>query len=913
MSPTGDIGVLTTDLSLLVQSWDDWLARATSIPSDKARGRALAELIPDIASRGFVERFRQTLTSGVVQVFSSALHGPVIPCSPRSRSRHHEQMQQRVTVGPLLDGERIAGLVITVQDVTAQLDAERDLAAALLSDDVDEQRAAADAIAAAPRIESLDHFSPALRSADWRVRRAAVTALAAAADQDLLRAVLRTLQREHRDFSILSSALKLLAVTDQDITAPLTELLRDPDVDLRMQAALAMGEQHYAAAATPLLVALDDPDANVRFHAIEALGRLRSVAAVDRLLSIAESGDFFLGFAALDALAEIGDGSVAPRIVPLLRNEPFRDAAARALGTLGDERIVTQLGEALNESPGATVPVIQALASIADRLARENLDVSSLVRATLNDAGRRHVLAVARTRPRDAGPALSRMLRWIGPEAAPALGALLADPDLRSEAAAALVEIGEPAVDVLLERLADEDDDVRAVAIGALGQIGSHRATADLVSMLEDPRMAIPASGGLARVADRDAFEPLLALIGHRDPAVRMAAVGALNAIGHPQMQARITPLLDDDDPRVRESAVRIAGYFGYASATDRMLARAEDPDEGVRIAALEHLPFFDEERALEALARVVADGTPRTRAAAVRALARVESSAGFPLLVQALEDPDAWVRYFAARAIGKHPDRADIAALLALAESDPATPVRVAAIEAIGGRRVTVPTAPLVRAAAGDNLDVAAAALATLGRLGAHEALSAMRAAGRAGEAPRRRAAAEGLAALASREAVAELEWMAAADADRQVIECAVRKLGDIASLGGDAGAHAVDALVALLSEGDRCEAATAALARLPMEHLPRLAAGLTHGQPVVRRRTVEALARHRHPEATRLIEPAFDDSDGTVREAATAAILRLGSRIFDERLSRLSSEDPSEAVRRAADAALARLRTTD
>ena len=98
-------------------------------------------------------------------------------------------------------------------------------------------------------------------------------------------------------------------------------MLRDPDVDLRIQAALALGEQQYQAAVAPLLGALEDPDPNVRFHVIEALGRLRATVAAERLMAIAESGDFFLGFAALDALASIGDKSVAPRVVALFGSQ----------------------------------------------------------------------------------------------------------------------------------------------------------------------------------------------------------------------------------------------------------------------------------------------------------------------------------------------------------------------------------------------------------------------------------------------------------------------------------------------------------------------------------------------------------------------------------------------------------------
>ena len=138
------------------------------------------------------------------------------------------------------------------------------------------REAAARQVAAAEAIEEPRVFEPALRDDNWRVRRAAVDGLSRHAHRDMLASLLTALRDEHHDFNVLSSALTLLGRSDIDVTAPLIELLQGPDADLRMQAALALGEQQQPAAVGPLVAALDDPDANVRFHAIEALGRLRA-------------------------------------------------------------------------------------------------------------------------------------------------------------------------------------------------------------------------------------------------------------------------------------------------------------------------------------------------------------------------------------------------------------------------------------------------------------------------------------------------------------------------------------------------------------------------------------------------------------------------------------------------------------
>ncbi|HEY0876160.1 MAG TPA: HEAT repeat domain-containing protein, partial [Vicinamibacterales bacterium] len=556
----------------------------------------------------------------------------------------------------------------------------------------------------------------------------------------------------------------------------------------------------------------------------------------------------------------------------------------------------------------AAIPAVKALFSISERIAHLGLDATTMVHESLLDSGRRHVIAAAQDAPAEVRAAIARALAWVGDtEAARHLAALLADPDAGAEAAASLVRFGDAAIDVLVERLTDEESEVRMAAIGALGALGTSRATTPLIGLLQEPRTAIAACGALARIGDPEAFEPLLDLISHRDGAVRVAAVGALNAIGHPRMSEVVLPLMDDASPFVRESAVRIAGYFGYPEARSPIETLCSDRDEIVRVAALEALPYFDEAAAVPVLERALAGETPKARAAAVHALAKIESDTVTPLLVRALADRDAWVRYFAARALGERDGAAGREELLKLAEADSSPPVRVAALQALGSREPDLPLEPLLRAARDDNADIASAALLTLGRVPAAEATAAIRAAIRHTDPARRMAAAQALGMRRTPDAIADLEWIAAADPDAGVAACAVRTLFEIATAGGNEAPSAVHALVALLADRDRADAALAALARLPLHLVTHVADGLAHADVVVRRRTVNALARYRHPDATGFLARAFDDEDPGVRESAVDAVVRLGSRSFEVTLQMLASDDPSEAVRHAARSALA------
>src|SRR5687767_868019 len=84
MSSPAEIGVFTTDETLVVRTWDAWLADATGIARDGAVGRALTELLPDIDARGLLQRFHEVLTTGTVHVLAPAFHHYLIECPTRS-------------------------------------------------------------------------------------------------------------------------------------------------------------------------------------------------------------------------------------------------------------------------------------------------------------------------------------------------------------------------------------------------------------------------------------------------------------------------------------------------------------------------------------------------------------------------------------------------------------------------------------------------------------------------------------------------------------------------------------------------------------------------------------------------------------------------------------------------------------
>ncbi len=910
-----DLGVFTTDLALTIRTWDAWLSRATGIREDDARGRWLGDVVPDLAARGLLAPFEQVLSRGAVEILAPAFHQYLIPCPPGRPSGVFERMQQRVTIAPLREDDRIVGTIVAIEDVTARVERERQLSSRLSSLNPDVRLEAARHLADSAPVGDGDPLIAVMGDEDWRVRRAAVAALRTRKTAATIAAILQALRDDHRNFSVLSSAIELLAASDVDVIEPLIHLLHSADADLRLQAALVLGNRADRRAIEPLIEALHEPDENLRFHAIEALGKLKAAAAVEPLLSLAEAGDFFLAFPALEALSRIGDATIAPRLVPLLADDLLRGAVTEVLGSLGDEDVVEPLTRLLNDAAAPTEVIADALTRVFDRYEeryQEGDYIAQLVRTSITPGGTQSLLDAVQRAGGDHLRPIARVLGWLeGPAVERALTRLLGQPSVRGKAVESLVRHGGRVVELLVEQLAAEDLETRHAAVVGLGRIGDRRATPALLDVLaRDPALTVVIAGALARIGDARAFEPLLGLIGHPDAAVRHAVIAALNSIGHADMAPRIAPMLNDPHPQVRESAVRIAGYFGYAECAGALLERCHDPEPSVRRAALEHVAFLEDKRVLSTLREAVDAGEPLMRAAAVRALSRLDDDRANAHLVSAASDGDGWVRYFAARALGERRPSGAVDALTRLALDDEAEHVRLAAIEALGriGEASAVPV--LAALSVSDERERAVAALRALGDIAHADVWPPLHAALRHTAPVVRAAAVEAVARLGGREAVGLLEWVAAADGDPAVVEAAVRGLAATCS-NGSSDDPAVTALVGLTADEARRPTAIAALAALPALRIEQVAQGLRDPRPGVRAAVLQALGRMRRPEASRWLQVALEDAIPEVRLAAITELRRLGTSGVDRRLLSLARTDTDPVIRRAALAALRRTGT--
>jgi HEAT repeat protein len=413
-----------------------------------------------------------------------------------------------------------------------------------------------------------------------------------------------------------------------------------------------------------LLPLLGDSDHYVREAAAQALGQLGDARAVEPLLASLGDSDTGVRLAVEQALGQLGDARAVEPLLALLggRDVYVSEKAAQALGQLGDARAVEPL-----------------LASLGER---------------------------------------SRDVRWVAAQALGQLGVAAVEPllaslgersrDVRWVAAQALGRLGDArAVEPLLASLGDSDHSVHETVAQALGQLGDARAVGPFLASLGDSNAGIrqAAAQALGRLSDARAVEPLLSLLGDDYSVVRQAAAQTLGQLGDARAVEPLLSLLGDSDHYVRRAVAQALAQLGDARAVESLLPLLGDSELDVRQAAAQALGQLGDARAVEPLLASLGDSKRDVRQATAQALAQL-GVAVEPLL-PLLRDTGwrTWrTREAAAQTLGQLGDARAVEPLLAsLGDSD--TGVRLAveqALELLGDVRTVEPIFKRVRRQSG-------------------------------------------------------------------------------------------------------------------------------------------------------------------------------------------------------------------
>ncbi len=135
-------------------------------------------------------------------------------------------------------------------------------------------------------------------------------------------------------------------------TEALISALKDSDVKVRRDAALALWEMRAPEAVGPLIAALKDSDADVRRKAVLGLSEIGDKRAVAPIIECLKDEDAEVRAKATLALSELHAADAVVALIAALKDaDPeVRRKATLALGEVGDERAVDALTDALHDS-----------------------------------------------------------------------------------------------------------------------------------------------------------------------------------------------------------------------------------------------------------------------------------------------------------------------------------------------------------------------------------------------------------------------------------------------------------------------------------------------------------------------------------------------------------------------------------
>ncbi len=437
---------------------------------------------------------------------------------------------------------------------------------------------------------------------------------------------------------------------------------------------------------------------------------------------------------ALQQLRKLGVREAAPRIARLLREPQTRAEAARALSELGGPEQVQPLLDALDPGGDArdNEAIARALGTLAD--ARATPALLKLSKAQPEPVRAAAIEALGKLKAKEAVPELSKLvddpsappavigkallaLGQIGdPAALPALlHGLCLEPNrvsLLSESSLALVMIGAPAVEPLLQ-IAEEKNpayftwarehgrktaDVYARVALVLGDLGDARAVPALRKKLKyvEPtagaaaarsltnlvRMfAASALGRLRAVEAAPEVQALVSTTDEEDEGLSTAAAEALVWIGDRPQARELMAKSKVGKLRLRLLAAQSAALFGEPRLGRDILelamkeAKGAQPDCLAELRAL-NLPAEDPARACDLVATQFGELSNPLEAARVCAS---DASCWLPKL----RDQDPVVRARAAYELGRA-GAVNAVGELATATADEQVLVRIAAARAL-------------------------------------------------------------------------------------------------------------------------------------------------------------------------------------------------------------------------------------
>ncbi|HDQ41089.1 MAG TPA: HEAT repeat domain-containing protein [Desulfonatronum sp.] len=549
--------------------------------------------------------------------------------------------------------------------------------------------------------ETVQRLTPLLRESDAQVRNLAMDILRQLSDQDI--ETIFELQRDD-DADIRIFAADILGSTGNILAVPhlCQALLQDPEVNVRYQAAVSLGNLAFVEAAKCLDQAIHDEEW-VQFSVIEALLKIRSESSIDALIKAMPQSSDLVSSMIVDALAEMGNIKAVPLLLKKLDSSPaaLRNKIVKAIVQIMGGRTLTLL-PALEQSDFKEY-LLAALQDEDEDI--QDQAITGLVNMKVLEAAEPIIdlggaLDPERDDHQDRLDRIAKALAEIG--SMPALRVALhsGEPNKTALAVRALRLLPNSQTSALLMNFfSNKDRNLQRTLIDALVQVACKDDAhffLDLLDSHNDGHILKQSLNFIASLGKLpQATEKVFALLEHPYPDVREIALGTCIAIGDQTMLEKFQQMFTSPDPAKRTMAVLGLGNLGCSDHMSMIKNALEDESTSVRKAALE---------------------------AGIKLCGLTEEL--FTLVSQRLQDEDREVRLVLISLLGEcDGHNVNIVPLLRMALTDGYDWVRVRAVEALGNLRAAEAIPDLVNLLHNGNRLVSIKAVWALGRIGGQTA----------------------------------------------------------------------------------------------------------------------------------------------------------------------------------------------
>lgn len=530
---------------------------------------------------------------------------------------------------------------------------------------------------------------PLLRSDEPLIRNLGMDLLRALG-REHLDLLLPLLQDEDSDVRIFMS--DILGSTDSFLAVPplCQALLHDPEVNVRYQAAVSLGNLAHSEAAESLNQALGD-DEWVQFAVVEALMKIGDDSSIGVLAQALGRSSDLVESMIVDALGEMGNFKAAPMLIKRLDNSDFalRNKVLRAL-----VRILG--GKSLSLLPLPEQQKIGRYLLVA--LDDEDVDVQDAALLGLGYVGDSEAAVKILELAGDLDPDQDLDRRALSVDSLSRIGALCAletalvgRHEGREEVAAqALERIASPEATALLMRaFPNKARDTQRVLAASLARIGGPEARDFFMDLLDTATDGTVLKQALYFLGTKlrcpECVEPILRFLGHPYNDVKETALEAAIAVGTEAVTRHFQGLGSSMSVLERCMGLYGLGKISASAHVQHLLRGLGDHEPDVRKVCLEALGSLTHNaEVFEALLALAADEVPEIRLALIEVLQRVCSGDAQDFLLRFLEDEDAWVRVRAVEALAECKFAQHVPAIIALLE-DPSQLVVLKVLEALG------------------------------------------------------------------------------------------------------------------------------------------------------------------------------------------------------------------------------------